>query len=196
MGLADSTPVKIAENMQSVLNAGDFFYGLTKENALSYLDLLGGKLTPLAKNVKDVSYLNTKGKTLMVYLDRKGEVYTLDTWNREKIAENVRSLSQNGLIKENNSMWEWEGNYHDGKLIKIRNGIRSAFSDSFYIDVAGRLHWVTSYFEFPVPSRSVRSLDPTVRTLSLLALIFCLLYVWCLRNTVRELWVIIDEIEF
>lgn len=195
MSLADSNPVKIAENMQSVLNAGDFFYGLSKENALSYLDLLGGKLILLAKNVKDVSYLNTKGRTLMIYLTREGDVYTLDTFNREKIAGNVRSLFQNGLLKNDNSMWEWKGNYQEGKLVKIQNGVRTAYSDSFYIDTAERVHWVTSYFEFPVPSRSVRNLDPTVRTLFLLALIFCLLYDWRQKNTVRELSVIIDEIE-
>jgi hypothetical protein len=44
------------------------------------------------------------------------------------------------------------------------------------IYTAGGVCWVTSYFEFPVPSRSARSLNPTLRNLFLLSLIPWLLY--------------------
>ncbi len=180
-GLSSSTPDKIAEDMQAIFTEADSYFALTKENTLVRLSLSGGKPVPLAGNVKEVSCLYTWEKTLLVYLTRLGEVYPINARNRERIAENVASLCENGLVKTDGSLWKWEGSFADGGLVKVRKGVRTAVTLDFYLDRLGRLHWRSNFSYLPPPPRSVLWLDTTARNASLLALLW--LYHFCSRRS-------------
>jgi len=169
-----STPVRIAEGMQSVFTMNNTYFALTDENTLVKLSLSGGKPAPIAGDAEEVSLFYTPGQTIYQYLTRQGEVHTFKTRFHKKIAEQVHSLCKNGILKEGYSLWTWEGSYPDGFLVKIRDGVRSAASLSFYADTLGRLHWTTSELEIPRPSRSIRWLDPAARNAEVLFL--CLVF--------------------
>jgi hypothetical protein len=175
-----STPVRIAEGMQSIFMMNYTYFALTNENTLMRLSLSGGKPAPIAGDVKEVSLFYTPGKTIYQYLTRQGEVHTFKTRFRKEIAEQVHSLCKDGLLKEDHSLWTWEGSYPEGGLVKIRDGVGAAASLSFYVDILGRLHWVTGELELPRPSRSIRWLDPAARNMEVLflflAFLMCKLY--------------------
>ncbi len=191
---SNSTPVKIAEDMQAIFTEADFYFALTKENTLVRLNLSGGKPAPLAGNVKEVSCLYTWGKNLLIYLTRQGEVYPINARNRERIAENVASLCENGLVKTDGSLWKWEGSFADGGLIKVRRGVRTAVTLDFYLDRLGRLHWRSNFSYLPPPPRSVLWLDTIARNASLLALVW--LYYCRQKRTVREAQTAIEETDW
>lgn len=181
-----STPVQIAENMQSIVAEDYSFFGLSKENVLVYLNPSGGKPVSIAEGAKEASLFYPPGKTIYQYLTQQGEAYTFKTRFPMKTADHVHSLCTNGLLKEDHSLWTWEGSYPEDGLVKIRNGVRSAASLSFYADNLGRLHWRTVEFQFPRPSRSIRWLDPTARNMEVLFLclvfLLCKLYQRCRKN--------------
>lgn len=172
-----STPVRIAEDMRSLFTMDYFYFALTNENTLMRLSLSGGKPSSIAGDVEEASLFYTPGKTVHQYLDREGEVYSFNTRFRMKIAERVHSLCKNGLLKEDHSLWTWEGSYPEDGLVKIRDGVRAVASLSFYADNFGRLHWTTSEFELPSLSRSIRWLDPSARNAEVLLL--CLAFLLC-----------------
>lgn len=172
-----STPVRIAESMQSIFAMNYSYFALTNESTLVRLSLSGGKPAPIAGDAEEISLFYAPGKTIYQYLSRQGEVHTFKTRFRKKIAEQVHSLCEDGLLKEDHSLWAWDGSYPEGGLVKIRNGVRSAASLSFYVDIFGRLHWVTSELELPRLSRSIRWLDPAARNMEVLFL--CLAFLLC-----------------
>lgn len=180
---SNSTPVKIAENMQAIFAAADSYFALTKENTLVQLSLSGGKPVALAKNVKEISCLYTWEKTLLIYLNRQGEVYPINARSHEKIAENAASLCENGLVKTDGSLWKWEESFADGGWVKVRNGVQTAVALDFYLDRLGRLHW-SSNFSYLPPPQSVLWLDPAARNALLLT--FALVWLYQFRSRRKQ----------
>ena len=136
-----------------------------------------GAPTPAAENVQAFSVLKDY---LYQYLTPQGEVYALAVFSKDpspkRIAEDVCVLFDGGFIKNDHTQWLWEGSEEDGRPVKVREGVQAAADRDFYVDTYGRLHWPSNGQTFPVPPRSVRSLNPTLQNLFLLSLVPWLLY--------------------
>jgi hypothetical protein len=175
-------PQKILDHIRSVYVTGTAPltapFAVTEDGTLLYWGPnTNGVPTPAAENVQAFSVLKDY---LYQYLTPQGEVYALAVFSKDpspkRIAEDVCVLFDGGFIKNDHTQWLWEGSEEDGRPVKVREGVQAAADQDFYVDTYGRLHWPSNGQTFPVPPRSVRSLNPTLQNLFLLSLVPWLLY--------------------
>ena len=175
-------PQKILDHIRSVYVTGTapltVPFAVTEDGTLLYWGPnTNGVPTPAAENVQAFSVLKDY---LYQYLTPQGEVYALAVFSKDpspkRIAEDVCVLFDGGFIKNDHTQWLWEGSEEDGRPVKVREGVQAAADRDFYADTYGRLHWPSNGQTFPVPPRSVRSLNPTLQNLFLLSLVPWLLY--------------------
>ena len=174
-------PQKIMDHIKKIAIIDGLSCAITEDDSL-YIWGIKGVCSPIkvAENVHSVSYL-ALGKVLKFqYLTNDGEVYLLDFSSEYSIAEtierialiaqNVQSLCEGGVIKQNNSLWRWEADENGQELIKIRSHVAHAVNTSFYMTTTGFLYSKNIISFLPFIPHSIRTVSPSIRNIFLILL--------------------------
>lgn len=168
-------PQKILDHVQAVKIIDGIPYAITESRDL-YVWGTGTLCQPtrIAQQVQDVAYAGIDAQCQ--YLDESGNVFVIypgddfpATQESRLIAENVRSLCRNGVVKQDSTLWTWS---QTGEIVpqKTREHVWSASDPDHYITDSGKLYTHPASPNLPALPHSVYTIAPLVRNLLVLAL--------------------------
>lgn len=171
-------PRKIMDHIRKIAVIDGLSCAITEDDSL-YIWGIKGICSPtkVAENVQSISFL-ALGKVLKFQVLKKdGNVFLLDFSSKYSfsetaervvlIAQNVQTLCEGGVIKQDDSLWRWEADENGQELIKVRNRVAYAVNSSFYVTKTGYL-FSTSWLSFlPFFPHSIRTVSPLLRNIIL-----------------------------
>lgn len=173
-------PQKIMDDVKYIRVVEDISFAIS-ENGDLYMWGNTAICAPLkiAEEVQDINhaYIERSGAWFQ-YLSLNGDVYSFDL--REKgandpfkgpITRDVSSLCRMGVVKNDGSLWRWENEEDELKLVKECDNVVSAVDTSFYLTSSGRVYSDSIPQWLPRFPHSLLNVVPILRDIFLLLVI-------------------------
>lgn len=189
-------PKKIMDNVNSIYATSHNLYTIQNNNDLYACSYSNGDIVRppvlIATGIKAVSrgfqnkyqILTTDGKVFL-YSDDGNENKAFKAVNTPYITvvDNVRTLCDDGLIKNDDSYWRWQES-EDGQmvLIKQRENVAYAIGSVIIITTNGKMYAEAIIDKWPTIPQSMRTISPILRNLFLLVLLTKLIVNKYLKN--------------
>lgn len=178
----DVEPYALMEQVKRVQIISGMTFIFTRNHNLYWYPDWGQDEPPelLAQNVNEIALLSLDaidtGDVLLQCLRTDGSVFCLHPADPERTInlpyiDRVRSLCQQGLVKEDDSLWRWKIEDTQPELVKERDGVLSAVDMDHFITTSGHIHLRDhSTFSLPVV-HSLRMSYPGMRNLEMILIV-------------------------
>lgn len=180
-----SEPKKIMDNVQSIYASSYNLFAIQNNNNLYACSYSNGDMVRspelIATGIKDVSVgfqnqyqlLTTDGK-LLLYSDNGYEdrIFTPINTPYITVVDNVQTLCDGGLIKNDDSYWHWqESENGEMMLVKQQDNVANAVGSVIIIKTDGKIYAEAAIDKLPTIPQSMRTVSPVLRNLFILVLL-------------------------
>lgn len=170
-----AAPEKITDHVKSVKIVDGISFAITTDDVLYTWGAGTYEPTIVAERVKDIAYLGHIGNTwIYQYLTLDGMVFAFGFYDKfangehKQVAENVRSIFDKGMVKNDSTMWSWVCEGEEITSHKEKTGVWTALDEEHYITDSGKFYLQT--YGLPV-LRSTRTVSTLYRNIFLLIVI-------------------------
>lgn len=189
-------PTMIMQSVKSIYSDSENFFAIKDNNDLYAFTFSFGNIvrdpTLIASGIKDISFglpnisqfLTTEGEVFLYHIDPfyydEPTGYSNNDFEVVKISQdaavdNVRTLCNRGLIKNDDSYWHWEQD-EMGEPVLIKQNENVAYIGGVNHETAititrnGKMYAEPMFDNLPMIPQSMRTVSPTLRNLFLMVI--------------------------